>query len=308
MLFLGLLALAVIVVFVSYIFLVRSISPTSSSVGFAEDTLREIKWSDPNLRGNVTVGEVIEPNADCPFVQLKVQNTQEEKKTFSILTISDPYITSNRYSLTGMVKYEHVQFPGYLEMWSYFPNGEMYSSRGQDDSGPMQSLTGSSNWRPFILPFHNASGIRPIKLDFNIILPLRGTVYLGPLKLVQFEKSESAATSGATNAWWNNRTGGLVGGIVGSIVGLTGVAIGTLAGIGIARKVCLSLLGVMFVLGIVSLAVGLAALVFSQPYAVYYPLLLLGLLCSVLPAGLFRSIKWQYKQKELRKMSAMDIK
>jgi len=308
MLFLGLLALAVIGVFVLSVYFLQSNSPTSSSVGFAEDTLREIKWSDPNLRGKLAVGEFIEPNADCPFVQLKVQNTQDEKKTFSILTISDPCITSNRYSLTGMVKYEHVQFPGYLEMWSYFPTGEMYFSRGKDDSGPMQWLIGSSNWRPFILPFHNASGMRPTKLDFNIILPLRGTVYLGPLKLVQFEKSESAAAGIAANAWWTDRMSGLIGGIVGSVVGLTGAAIGILAGIGIARKVCLSLLGAMFVSGIASLAVGLASLAFSQPYAVYYPLLLLGLLCSVLPAGLFRSIKRQYELKELRKMHAMDIK
>ena len=110
------------------------------------------------------------------------------------------------------------------------------------------------------------------------------------------------------NAWWTDRMSGLVGGIVGSVVGLTGATIGTLAGIGIARKVCLSLLGAMFVFGIASLAVGLAALAFSQPYAVYYPLLLLGLLCSVLPAGLFRSIKRQYEQRELRKMNAMDTK
>jgi hypothetical protein len=110
------------------------------------------------------------------------------------------------------------------------------------------------------------------------------------------------------NAWWTDRMGGLIGGIAGSVIGLTGAAIGTLAGIGIARKVCLSLLGMMFVLGIASLVVGLAALVFSQPYAVYYPLLLLGLLCSVLPAGLFRSIKRQYEQRELRKMHAMDMK
>jgi uncharacterized membrane-anchored protein len=87
-----------------------------------------------------------------------------------------------------------------------------------------------------------------------------------------------------------------------------GAAIGILAGVGIARKVCLFLLSTMFVLGIVSLVVGLAALAFSQPYAVYYPLLLLGLLCSVLPMGLFRTIKQQYEQKELRKMHAMDVK
>jgi hypothetical protein len=312
LLFFGLLALTfvgfVVVLFIWY--RCSYISPTSSSVGFAENTLREINWSDQNLRGKVAAGEFIEPNADCPFAQLKVQNTQDERKTFSILTINDPCITSNRYALTGMVKYEHVQSIGYLEMWSYFPTGGMYFSRGMNDSGPMQCLNGSSNWRPFTLPFYidDTNSTRPIKLDFNVFLPLKGTVYLGPIKLVQFETGKSAATGGAKNVWWNDRTAGLVGGIAGAVVGLMGAAIGILAGVGIARKVCLFLLSTMFVLGIVSLVVGLAALAFSQPYAVYYPLLLLGLLCSVLPMGLFRTIKQQYEQKELRKMHAMDVK
>jgi hypothetical protein len=282
-----------------------------TSACLAEETLREIKWSDPNLRGKVAVGEVIEPNADCPFVQLKVQNTQDEKKTFSILTISDPCITSNRYALTGMVKYEHIQFPGYLEMWSYFPTGEMYFSRGQDDSGPMQWLIGSSNWRPFILPFHinNADGIRPIKLDFNIILPLRGTVYLGPLKLVQFEKGEFAgATSGSgLNSWWTERTNNAVGAITGTIVGFMGAAIGTLTGFGIARKVCLSLLGLMFVFGLASLALVLVILVCGTTAEIGGPLLT-GILCIILPFALFRTIKQRYEQKELQKMQAMDIR
>ncbi len=113
---------------------------------------------------------------------------------------------------------------------------------------------------------------------------------------------------GNTNAWWSSRTAGFIGGIAGVVVGLIGAAIGTLNSFGIARKVCLSLLVVMFVFGIVSLAIGVISLFFAQPYAVYYPLLLLGLLCSVLPAGLFRSVKQQYEQKELRKMHAMDAK
>jgi hypothetical protein len=109
-------------------------------------------------------------------------------------------------------------------------------------------------------------------------------------------------------AWWTNRAGGLVGGIIGSVVGLTGAAIGTLGGIGIARKLCLFLLGAMFVFGVASLVTGLVALAFSQPYAVYYPLLLMGVPCIILPAVLFGTIKRRYEQKELQKMHAMDIR
>jgi hypothetical protein len=321
-LFLGLLVFAfitcigssVVMLFLSY----------HQPAGFAEDTLREIKWSDPNLRDKLTAGEIIEPNADCPFAQLKIQNTQDEKKTFSILTISDPCITSNRYALTGMVKYESVQLFGYLEMWSYFPNGEMHFSRGQDDSGPMQFLNGSSNWRPFTLPFDTIAANRtPTKLDFNIILPLRGTVYLGPLKLVQFEKSESAATktNTAANAWWTDRTagwlfGGIGGGVGGSVIGTIGLFIGILSWLGAGRRVCFWLLGIMFVFGLTVLMLGIVgsmvALGRSQPYAVWYSLLILGvalgLPATILPLALFHTIKLRYEQAELRKMHAMDIK
>jgi hypothetical protein len=110
------------------------------------------------------------------------------------------------------------------------------------------------------------------------------------------------------NAWWTNQMGGLIGGIAGSVVGLMGAAIGILNSFGIARKICLSLLIAMFIFGVASLVTGLISLFFSQPYAVYYPLLLFGLLCSVLPPGLFQSVRRQYNQRELLKMHAMDTK
>jgi hypothetical protein len=282
-----------------------------TSACLAEETLREIKWSDPNLRGKLTAGEVIEPNADCPFAQLRVQNSQNEKKTFAILTINDPCITTASYALSGQVRYEGVEGTGYLEMWNHFPDGKMYFSRTLGDSGPMQSLTGSSGWRPFTLPFYigDTSKMRPFKLVFNIVLPGRGTIFLGPLILVQFEKSESAATIGAKNAWWTDRTGGWIGGITGSVIGAIGSIIGISCWLGIARKLCFSLLGLMFTFGVISLAMALVALIFSQPYAVYYPLLLVGILCvSMPPLSFYTGIKQRYEQIELRKMHAMDMR
>jgi len=281
-----------------------------TSACLAEETLREIKWSDPNLRGKLTAGEVIEPNAYCPFAQLRVQNSQNEKKTFAILTINDPCITTASYALTGQVRYEGVEGPGYLELWNHFPDGKMYFSRTLGDSGPMQSLSVSSGWRTFTLPFYigDTTKMRPVKLEFNIVLPGRGTVFLGPLKLVQFEKDKSVATSGAKNAWWTDRTGGWIGGITGSVIGAIGSIIGISCWLGIARKLCFSLLGLMFTFGVISLAMALVALIFSQPYAVYYPLLLVGILCvSMPPLSFYTGIKQRYEQIELRKMHAMDM-
>ena len=303
-----------------YITLILSMVVLTSAC-LAEETLREIKWSDPNLRGKLTAGEVIEPNADCPFAQLRMQNSQNEKKIFAILTINDPCITTASYAITGQVRYERVEEMGYLEMWSHFPDGKMYFSRTLGDSGQMQSLTGSSGWRPLTLPFYigDTTKMRPVKLELNIVLHGRGTVFLGPLKLVQFEKGQSA--TGAANVWWNDRTagwlfGGIGGGVGGSIIGIIWLIIGILTGLGTGRRVCLWLLGIMVVFGLIVMTLGLggglAALAFSQPYAVWYPLLIigvsLGVVSTILCLFLFRPIKLRYEQMELRKMHAMDIK
>lgn len=279
----------------------------------AEEALREINWSDPNLRGKLTIGEIVGPNAECPFTQLRIRNSQSEKKIFPILTITDPCITAANYAITGQVKCENVKEMGYLEMWNYFPDGKMYPSRTIDDSNPMQSLSGSSDWRPFTLPFYHigdATKMRPIKLEFNLVMFGRGMVCLGPVKLVQFEKSQSAESAGSSgvNAWWTDRAAGWVGGISGTVVGIFGAVIGILAGIGVARKICLSLLVLIFVFGILSLTMAVIALVYAQPYAVYYPPLLMGLLCTALSPVLFFVIKRGYEQRELRKMHAMDVR
>jgi hypothetical protein len=109
-------------------------------------------------------------------------------------------------------------------------------------------------------------------------------------------------------AWWTDRDAGWVGGITGIVVGTVFAAIGILCGLGVARKVCLFLLIAMFILGVSSLVVTVIALIRSQPYAVYYPPLLTGLLCTPMATILFFQSNWQYKQRELRKMNAMDIK
>jgi hypothetical protein len=292
-------------------------------IAFGEQTLREIDLSNLRKQGKVTIGEAIEPNAGCSFAQLRIQNLQGEKKTFAVLTISEPCITATSYALTGKVRYENIEGTGYLEMWNHFPDGKMYFSRTLGDSGPMQSLSGSSDWRPFTLPFYiNTPNLHPTQLEFNVVLPGRGTVYLGPIKLVQFDKGQLAGTIGGSgvNAWWTDRAAGWVGGIGGGVggivIGTVGAIIGILTWSGTGRRVCLWLLGIMFVFGLIVMTVGLggglAALAFSQPYAVWYPLLIigasLGLLCTILPAALFSTIKRVYEQRELRKMRAMDTR
>ena len=75
----------------------------------------------------------------APFEQLKVENAQGQRRTEAVLTLEGPGISSARYAIRGQVRYDG-----------------RYFSRTLGAAGPMKSLKGSSDWRPFVLPFYNA--------------------------------------------------------------------------------------------------------------------------------------------------------
>jgi hypothetical protein len=98
-----------------------------------------------------------------------------------------------------------------------------------------------------------------------------------------------------------------VGGIVGSLLGCLGGVIGLLAGRGKGRAVAMGLVKGMLGLGAISLVLGVVALFRSQPYAVFYPLLLGGVLGVGLPSFLIPTLRRRYEELELRKMKARDL-
>jgi hypothetical protein len=107
-------------------------------------------------------------------------------------------------------------------------------------------------------------------------------------------------------AWWSSRQAGLIGGIGGSVFGCLGALIGILGGRGKARRFVVGLLWAIATSGTLSLVTGVVALICSQPYHVYYPLVLGGGLLVIIPLSLLRTLRRRYAQIELRKMSAMD--
>lgn len=112
---------------------------------------------------------------------------------------------------------------------------------------------------------------------------------------------------GSAAPWWSPRAAGLIGGIGGSIVGILGGIIGGLGGAGKARKFVIGTLYFECGLGIVSLVLGIAALIARQGYAVYYPLLLLGFLMIVIPISVLPGVRKRYEEIEMRKMKAQDM-
>jgi hypothetical protein len=288
-----------------------------STSATAQNTLREISWDQLNQQGKLSVGEVLPADGKTPYLQLKLQNTQNQPILFDILTIDNPSITTRFIALTGSIKYEKIQGIGHLGMYTFYTEEDKSLQRTNDVPGPMSQLAGSSDWRNFILPLNiPESKNLPIRLEFEVFLQDTGTVYLSPMRLVQFESKpaskaffESLTDSdspSSTQAWWSGQTAAWMGAIGGTSIGLLGALIGALNGMGKGKIVVITSLRLMMIFGLVSLGLGILALIQSQPYAVYYPLLLSGFICSLLSLGLYRTILKRFEQIELRKMQALD--
>ncbi len=107
--------------------------------------------------------------------------------------------------------------------------------------------------------------------------------------------------------WFNLETANLVGAILGSSIGILGGAWGTMAGIfarkGKYRRLILSFAVGLIGIGIVSLAVALAALIMRQPMAVYWPFLVVGLVLSASILPNYFLAKKVYTDAELKKIT-----
>lgn len=219
----------------------------------------------------------------------------------TILEVVNPQVTYHEYTLRAKVKYEGVEKTSFLEMWNHFPGGGQYFSRTLSPSGPLQKIEGSSDWREISLPFMSKPGLLPSKLVVNVVLPGKGTVYLTPFTL-----TSGPVSLGTLGEWWSEPTSGLVGGIGGGVVGLIGALIGGLAGLGKARQLVVGLCVAVIAFGGLCLVAGIVAVTMGQPWYVYYPFLLGGVICVAVCGLNLPGIRKRYDALELRRMTALD--
>lgn len=105
--------------------------------------------------------------------------------------------------------------------------------------------------------------------------------------------------------------GAYFGGIGGSVVGVIGGALGCCSYFvaqGKGKRWILGGYGLMAALGAVSAAVGVYAWSTGQPYAIWYPLLMLGVTTGGVFGGLFPVIRARYREAEQRKIEAEGIR
>jgi MFS family permease len=112
--------------------------------------------------------------------------------------------------------------------------------------------------------------------------------------------------------WWNAQAGTWIGALggagLGTFGGLLGAAIGVCAPRGIGRKPILAIATLLIAVGVISLIAGIVAAIISQPRHVYYPLLLIGFILTVVLGSLMPVTMARYRAAEQRRIDAQSIR
>jgi hypothetical protein len=281
------------------------------STCYGQQTVVDYDWQKLSSSGQLTGGT---PSAVDGKSALKIVSTNDSGLRVQVLRITNPPVTRMLYAIVGEIKYEGVKGDGFLEMWNCFPPEKFggienqYFSRTLGESGELGKITGTSNWRPFSLPFdRTGSTAKPTRLEINVILPAQGTVYLGPIKLVEYEGSLGLQKQGgAGGAWWSDQATGWIGTIEGCVLGGLGGLLAWFASKGRCRGFVVTTSYALMGVGILLTVVGLLALASHQPFGVWFPMLLPGvLLVAIIPPRL-KQIRRGYEDLELRRMASMD--
>jgi hypothetical protein len=231
-----------------------------------------------------------------------------------LLDMPASQVTAPVYAIEGEVAYAGVAGDGYLEMWSDFGSQQRYFSRTLGATGPMSKITGTSSWRPFLLPFDTTGAPNaPISLEVNVVLPSGGTVSLRNLGFQNMTPNQLhealmrgfgtppasgvAPTPPAVVFW--------IGGIVAGVAGVLGTAVAVFYRRSLRKAMAGAMTGVGF--GFAMLVVGLSSPLLQWPFSVFYPLMLGGVVISALFLGLAWSLRRYWQQEELRRIAAMDL-
>ena len=113
------------------------------------------------------------------------------------------------------------------------------------------------------------------------------------------------------NAGWTAQQAGIIGGIGGSAIGVVGAMIGSMSILvvrGKAKSLFIGLFSVMIALATVLLCAGAVALVQHQPYHVWYPLVLGGIVTGAVFGGLLPVILARCRAAEARRMEAEQLR
>jgi hypothetical protein len=102
--------------------------------------------------------------------------------------------------------------------------------------------------------------------------------------------------------------GSFGGAAIGVLGGILGATAGVLAPKGKGRGFILNSMLAFGCLGVVFLITGVVAVVMDQPYAIYYPFLLLGLILASVMFAVRPAVRQRYAEAEQRKVEAAALR
>ncbi len=254
--------------------------------------------TDLDWTGREVPGAEVVPDGSPDGAALQIESGAGG--TFVALTVIPEPRVGDSYAVVGKVKYENVAGVAYLEMWSVLPDGSRYFTRTLAEAGPLQSISGTSDWRSFQLPFFLNGAPTPTRLELNAVLPGEGTVWIGPLHL------QGAAAEDATRVWWSSSSSAWMGAIAGSLLGLAGAAVGLWGGKTRRRRLVEGISWGVIGLGGAGLTVAGVALAVGQPPSVWYGPALIGLIGLWVGLPQRWVVRRRYQEAELRRLRAHD--
>jgi hypothetical protein len=111
--------------------------------------------------------------------------TIESAGVHPLLVLDEPGVAPPRFALEGTIRHQDVEGTAYLEMWVVLPDGGRYFSRTLAEAGVLASMTGTSDARPFALPFElGEDGPTPSRLEINLVTEGAGEFWISPLTVV----------------------------------------------------------------------------------------------------------------------------
>jgi hypothetical protein len=164
----------------------------------------------------------------------------------------------------------------------------------------MQRLQGNSAWREFILPFNTAGlSASPGRLEFNVVLPDGGIVWLRNLRVMQ--SGAPAAVLPATR----HLTPGFAAGSLGAAMALLALIVGTCLHRRRGRALARGALA-----GLLITAIGaIAAAVWTAIAAQWMWMTVFSLLAAIVFLAVPRAwvqMTTRFEEAELRRMQAAD--
>lgn len=217
---------------------------------------------------------------------------------------------SETYALQLLVDHNLSGSPAYFEMWTSLNSGGQFFSKTLATRGLMAHLDGVVTDRDVLIPASlEGSSETASKCSLAIVLPSGGQVTIRKARMLDLPAGLSIVTS-VPGQWFPSWFGGVLGGVFGVIAGCLGSFYAYSCRSGMMWSTMQYFPIVLGVVGGVVLLAGVAALVVRQPYHVWYPLMLLGVIAlAVAPA-----IRWQTQRQfasgaanfEDRRMQAMD--